>query len=472
MNQRTSAGNNWKDQDEAFFGSENTGATLNYCEPCIKTNNNNTKDQPTNHKSIVGIQSYLQKQKLTNAATSTSKQFLNLIEKTKQAVDHRLNDINTTQQRNNPGPNRTNNSIPASSKRTNHTSRDIGRVVQNALVSQIPLRCAHCHSIPMMYQTHPFFGPTERICSTHSLNSIVRCVSCQRFQPKGTPFTQIGTSIARICPACARTAILDKEAAKLLYMDILVFMERKGLKVFDEMHHIPIHVVNEDAINTNSSAIGCDANEQKRGLCVWSEQHFGLPVNPMDVVGAAKGIFQRLSGNQTSTNQSLSSEYDQLRNTRAGWRKVTIQSIYVLKGLPRNLMASILAHESTHAWLGLNPIRRDGVLGEQTSFGTIRNIDQIVEEGICQLMAYLYLQQIISTEEDSKTDRTFQLSKEPSDSKLNQYFIWSIENHTSPVYGDGFHKALSAYKHICEKGGGLNDLMHYISVHRDFPPTN
>ena len=97
-------------------------------------------------------------------------------------------------------------------------------------------------------------------------------------------------------------------------------------------------------------------------MCVWSEQHFWLPVNPMDVVGAARGMFQHLSGNHAAIHRGNSKTSDHLRNTRAGWRKVTIQSIYVLKGLPRNLMASILAHESMHAWLGLHPIRRDGVV--------------------------------------------------------------------------------------------------------------
>jgi hypothetical protein len=135
-------------------------------------------------------------------------------------------------------------------------------------------------------------------------------------------------------------------------------------------------------------------------------------------------------------------------------------------------MASILAHESTHAWLGLNPIRRDGVIGEDTSFGTIRSIDQTVEEGICQLIAYLYLQYIISNEDGSETDRMFNISGELTDSKLNQYFVWSIENHASPIYGDGFHKALSAYNYICEQGGGLKDLMHYIVIHRNFPPSH
>jgi len=472
MNQRSSAGNTWNDQDEAFFGSVVKDKTLNYCEPCKKTNTNEPSTSTNHHpmSSIVGIQ----KQRLAHVANSASKKVKNLLDKKKH-----FNGSNPWSM-SNIGPN-TNDSVSSHRRDTTTTTTvannpslsNIGRVVQNALVSQIPLRCAHCHSIPMMYQTHPFFGPVERICSTHPLNRIVRCVSCQRFQPKNTLFAQIGTSSARICPICARTAILHNEAAKDLYKDILVFMEEtNGLEVFDDMHHIPILLVNEDALNGNSSSIGCDANEQKRGLCVWSEQHFGLPVNPMDVVGAARGMFQHWSGNHAAIHRGNSKTSDHLRNTRAGWRKVTIQSIYVLKGLPRNLMASILAHESMHAWLGLHPIRRDGVVGEDTSFGTVRRIEPIIEEGICQLVAYLYLQHIISNEESTESDRTFFFSGEPTDSKLNQYFLWAIENHSSPVYGEGFHKAFSAYRHICEQGGGLKDLMTYIVIHRDFPPSH
>ena len=133
-------------------------------------------------------------------------------------------------------------------------------------------------------------------------------------------------------------------------------------------------------------------------------------------------------------------------------------------------MASILAHEATHAWLAFDPIRRDGVIGETTSFGQVRRIDQTVEEGLCQLVSHLFLQQLMV--DDRKENFLDRLKNDgPSDVKLNQYFKWSIENHSSEVYGGGFKKAAQAYTQTIETGGTLKDLFQYISIHRDFPPV-
>lgn len=132
-------------------------------------------------------------------------------------------------------------------------------------------------------------------------------------------------------------------------------------------------------------------------------------------------------------------------------------------------MASVLAHEATHAWFALNPVRRDGVVGDGTSFGTIRAIDRTVEEGMCQLVAHLYLQHLDANCQPETFVDNFK--GEPSDAKLNQYYKWSIENHGSPVYEGGFKNAVVAYTQTLQTGGGLRDLLQYVSIHRNFPPV-
>ena len=354
--------------------------------------------------------------------------------------------------------------------------QNISRIVQNTLASQIPIPCTHCHSIPLMFQHHPFFGPTQRICATHPIESVIRCVSCFRYQPKNQPFTAIGTSSARICPACARTAILDDTAARRLYENVLQFMQSQGLDMFQgKMMNVPVYLVDENSMNQQSSSIGCNANEQKRGLCIWSEQHLGLP----DVVGVARSATSALrrvigkNSGATSSRPTRSADVDSdttvRRNHWAGMRHVQIRKILCLKGLPATLMASILAHEATHAWLAINPLRRDGVVGDETSFGQIRRIDQTVEEGMCQLVSHLCLQQLMANDEEDRFMDRFN-GDGPSDVKLNQYYKWSIENHASPIYGGGFKKAAKAYTQTVESGGGLKELLQYVSIHRDFPP--
>ena len=79
------------------------------------------------------------------------------------------------------------------------------------------------------------------------------------------------------------------------------------------------------------------------------------------------------SGNSVVTNQ-LPQIY-RVNQTR------DVTAVLVLYGLPRDLTASILAHEAMHVWLKLNrgfPFRMPPKL----------------EEGLCQVIAYLYLQHI------------------------------------------------------------------------------
>ncbi len=349
-------------------------------------------------------------------------------------------------------------------------NQNVSRMVQNVALSQIPMRCTHCHSLPLMFQMHPFFG-SQRICSNHAPSSVPRCCACDRFQPMNQPFDRIGTSSALICRACARTAILDDIAATNIYKDVLTFLSSQGLDMYDgKMERIPIKLVSEDTLNQRSVGMDCGTMERKRGLCYWSEQHLGLP----NVVGAARDMLRRRNHNNNESEEAR-------RNYMAGIRHVRIEGILCLKGLPHNLMASILAHEATHAWFGLNPLRRDGVVGEGMSFGRVRRIDQTVEEGTCQLVAHLYLQYIMALDKyyRGKKDgkKRFQNilggggGEGPTNAKLNQYFKWSIENHSSPVYGGGFKKAVTAYQQTLENGGSLKDLFEYISIHRTFPPT-
>ncbi|GFH52956.1 hypothetical protein CTEN210_09432 [Chaetoceros tenuissimus] len=494
---RKSAGNAWKDQEDALFGP----LEENVCVPCKKPSKETSNNQIPINLSRQQIQSNVNKAKRIAGRTSTK--LASIISKARDEVATRASNFAETSNANRNTPSSStrngNSSLQnGSSKRSDvykasakslqssgeerttsstvlpsFNTPDFSRMVENVLVSQVPMPCLHCNAIPLMFQAHPFFGPTQRICSSHDSNSITRCVSCYRFEPRDRRFQRIGTSNAKICTACARTAILDDHAAKLLYENVLSFLDSEGLDLFDgKMLNIPIHLADEISMNLQSSSIVCNANEQKRGLTIWSEQHIGLP----DVRGIASSAFRRVvdgrrKGNENTNSESSTSNGDEVRrNVWAGMRQVSVNKILCLKGLPRNLMASILAHEATHAWLAFDPIRRDGVVGERTSFGQVRRIDQTVEEGLCQLVSHLYLQQLMV--DDRKEKFLDRLKNDgPSDVKLNQYYKWSIENHPSEVYGGGFKKAAQAYTQTIETGGTLKDLFQYISIHRDFPPV-
>ena len=507
---RQDTANSWAEQEDALFGPAPDNL---YCEPCIATGVDADADAdvdttrraaskedkaPATRPTSTSTRKVSMPALAKKIACSASSRVTNIITKAKSEVSRvsqyhgNLDNgagagssrtrmgrrapskplpvvINTTNIKKGGGYSKT--SVPSFTTPAlpGNDQSNILRKARNIALAQVPNLCSHCHAFPMLSVCHPFFGPSERICSSHPPESIIRCVSCFRFQPKFKPFQQLGTSAARICPACARTAILDDNAARRLYENIISFLECQGLDMFQgKMLNVPIQLVDEDTMNQHGSTIGCDANEKKGGLTIWSEVH--LPV----ISGVARGManaasnFRRYRGGKKNE-----SNFDNGGGSsgNAG-RHASVQRILILKGFPENLMASVLAHEATHAWLCYDPIRRYGVPGEHTSFGQIRRIDQTVEEGLCQLVSYLYLQHL--TVDDKKRGVSDMVKMftggDPTDLTLNQYYKWAIENHPSPVYGGGFKKAAKAYSQTLESGGGLKDLFQYVSMHLDFPP--
>lgn len=496
MNKETKQkGNDWSEQEAAFFDLPNS-TVLNeaYCKPCNGEKGDNFHHDVGAPKTSTPSR----RDKAKKLSALGSSLMTNLVQSAKNEISRATKEGNHWREENrtripaaidatvrrNQKPQRRQASpqvptpfqtpLPQPNSNVDANRRNIPRFIQNTLVSQIPMRCIHCNSIPLMYHAHPFFGATERICSTHSLESLNRCVSCFRFEPKNHPFTQIGTSSAKICSACARTAILDDLAARQLYENVLSFMDSQGLDMYQgKMLNIPVHLVDENGMNRQSSTIGCNSNEQKRGLTIWSEQHVPIP----DIVGIARNAssaFLGIVGKRKQARNIIAEERVEVgenlvrRNIWNGMRSVSVQKILCLKGLPSTLMSSILAHEATHAWLAFCPLRRDGVIGEDSTFGQVRRIDQTVEEGLCQLVAHLYLQHLMSEDRKEGFLEGF-TSDSPSDAKLNQYYKWSIENHASPIYGQGFKMAAQAYCHTVQSGGGLKDLFEYVSIHRNFP---
>ena len=227
------------------------------------------------------------------------------------------------------------------------------------------------------------------------------------------------------------------------------------------MESVPVQLVGEEALNQKSSRIDCNPNAQKRGLCVWNESHLGLNMPSMPTWMRRGGGMQQEKRNDGTGNITTSRS--------VGIRHVNVQAIYCLKGLPRSLMGSILAHEAMHAWFGLNPLRRDGVVGERSS-GDVRRMPPMVEEGLCQLSSHLYLNHVMdSMGQGDSSGANSSGGGGPSDDTLREYFRWSIETDTSPVYGDGFRMAAMAYNEICDNGGSLIDLLQYAMMHKSFP---
>lgn len=102
----------------------------------------------------------------------------------------------------------------------------------------------------------------------------------------------------------------------------------------------------------------------------------------------------------------------QFRGVIDGRGHRAVEGINVLYGLPRRLMQGVFAHELGHAWLFLERI--DGLAPP-------------IEEGFCQVMAYLF--------------------HRDSGSQEGRVYMRMIEEDQNRVYGEGFRNLREAVGH-------------------------
>ena len=295
------------------------------------------------------------------------------------------------------------------------------------------------------YVKHPFFDK-ECMCPSHAVNAEARrCTGCHRFEPKMNRFAELGDNDRCVCWSCCRTVVVDSDDALPLWNRVLSYMEvNLGLPLWTGMNDIPVLVVDHDTLNERSQRSAHHGSKQimTRGLCL-SEHHIGrrfrIPklrydsrgskFTAADAEGQGLTFFRIPDASKTNPNTNVT-------------------AILCLSGMPRDLAASILAHEATHAWIKMHP-----------DYDATKPLPPVVEEGCCQLIAHLFL-----------TDGLDPASKEmgadggPSDEKLRQYFKFSIETDEDAVYGEGFRIAGALYAEI-----GILPLLSHIVLYRNFP---
>ncbi|KAK1298315.1 Protein DA1-related 2 [Acorus calamus] len=141
-------------------------------------------------------------------------------------------------------------------------------------------------------------------------------------------------------------------------------------------------------------------------------------------------------------------------------RKCEVTAILVLL-----LTGSILAHELMHGWLRLKGYR---------------NLSPEVEEGICQVLSYMWLESEVITDSrnsaptsstaastsSSSTSNPFSKKGGKSDieKKLGKFFIHQIAHDTSPAYGGGFRAANASVNKY-----GLRRTLDHIRLTGCFP---
>ncbi|EEF29114.1 protein DA1-related 1 [Ricinus communis] len=295
------------------------------------------------------------------------------------------------------------------------------------------------------YRAHPFW--LQKYCPSHERDGTPRCCSCERMESTDTRYLSLDDG-RKLCLECLDSAIMDTHECQPLYFEIREFYEGLNMKVEQE---VPLLLVERQALNEamEGEKNGHHHLPETRGLCL-SEEHTITTVSRRPRIGAGYRFID------------LITEPYRLS------RRCEVTAILILYGLPRLLTGSILAHEMMHAWLRLKGYP---------------NLRPEVEEGICQVLAHMWLDsEIYSSPGDgpssSSSSAASSSSSSPSSSstsskkgkrsdfekKLGEFFKHQIESDASSAYGDGFrdgNKAVGKY--------GLRSTLDHIRLTGSFP---
>ncbi|CAJ1929919.1 unnamed protein product [Sphenostylis stenocarpa] len=313
------------------------------------------------------------------------------------------------------------------------------------------------------YRAHPFW--LQKYCPSHELDGTPRCCSCERMeeltdgsvpflllsfrsvQPRDAKYLLLDDG-RKLCLECLDSSIMDTHECQPLYLEIQEFYEGLNMKLEQQ---IPMLLVERQALNEamegEKNASGHHHLPETRGLCL-SEEQTVTTISRRPRIGAGYRVI------------------DMITEPYKLIRRCEVTAILVLYGLPRLLTGSILAHEMMHAWLRLKGYP---------------NLSPEVEEGICQVMAHMWLDSELysgSGNDGASSSSLSSSSSSPSSStasskkgkrsnfekKLGEFFKHQIESDTSSAYGDGFRSGNQAMLKY-----GLKRTLDHIHMTGSFP---
>ena len=313
------------------------------------------------------------------------------------------------------------------------------------------------------YRTHSFFRGLQNYCREHE-GRIRQCFSCALKEPMGDEFPELPDG------RCIDTVVVDSDEALPLYLEAVNFMETiLGLPIPKFMREVPVLAVDLSSLNeqNNLKATTCgsvhpncpsDSNRFGSAGTFSGSTTRGLTLTTVSTVRYIShdtllwGDVFRQSKNHQANNQPPIGRNLNFPTARLE-RRCDVTAVLVLCGLPRDLTTSILAHEAMHVWCRLREVH-----GKPAP---LLDLPPPVEEGLCQYVAYRYLDHLQDIN-DSKARS--ELAPQSWQEKLIPYFKFQIEGDPSPVYGDGFRRAASCCSTI-----GFEYALEHVIQHQDFP---
>ncbi|KAJ4844450.1 hypothetical protein Tsubulata_028934, partial [Turnera subulata] len=223
-----------------------------------------------------------------------------------------------------------------------------------------------------------------------------KCCSCKRLEPNDGNYISYSdgqTQDRKICRECFATAVLDTKSSKSLVQNVLQFYEHLGMRISRE---IPVYMVDEGELRRNSR----------------ENTHPGMPILGLSVHAQKYVTLIKKASLQERGRVVVAKEtHEYYNNTRM---------VLLLFGLPKLMTGAILAHEFMHMWLRLKGVPNG-------------KLDPRIEEGIAQVMGYMWLDWFEQGEASSGSIEEAKYLR-----YLKRIYKQEVESLPDPVYGDGF----------------------------------
>ena len=228
-----------------------------------------------------------------------------------------------------------------------------------------------CNALVGNYSQHNFFE-NEKYCYFIHDNERT-CYSCSRVEPKASTGKEMFVDLLdgrSLCVQCSNSVIMDSSEANEIYQSVVNFMEfALGLKIPAGMRNTHILAVDLYTLNENLTYNNINYHIENK------EHIRGITLSRVgEIRHMERGSINLQNGVLNLTPTTI--RIDKIRE---------VSAVCVLYGMPRDLAASILAHEALHVYFNL-------------SKDYSAQLESKVEEGLCQLIAYKYLQKL--TEDD------------------------------------------------------------------------
>lgn len=314
-------------------------------------------------------------------------------------------------------------------------------------------RCTVCtRTLDQFFLRHPYFD-SEVYCLEHDNESRRSCFACNRKEPLPAARKALFVDLLdgrSLCVDCSSTIIVDSSEAAEVFRGVIQFMESQlGMRIPEDMRQVPVLVVDYKSLNESIStegntalghhgASGSAGTGTVRGVTLSS-------CCQVRHIPSGFSLWSQLTGSLTAAAAAGCDFSSVYRGDMDEQREVS--AVLVLFGLPRDLIASILAHEAMHVWLKLNP---------RVPF----RMTPKVEEGLCQAVSYFYLESL------SLTEAAAGHGASDVEQDMRKYYQHQIATDTSVVYGDGFRSVQHATSML-----GLRVVLEHLEACGELPVT-